>query len=417
MAVHGWLLVISGLLIVTTNLVSSELQKAARHNKAALHNNAAAVPHSICSGDFSFTKGYRCQDYDVITEDGYILKLWRFREGLTKESQMAGKKKQPVFVQHGVLMNGQCWFLVAHADQSLPLVLVEHGYDVWVSNSRGTSYSQRHVSSNNLSLPGSFWDFTYSEMASYDLPAFLNFVYLETGQKVHYIGHSQGTTMMFAAFSIWKVEERVKSTSMIAPVVYLNHMPFGLIDVLAKAYIGEIAGTFGLADLNIMTQPLGTIVRVLCDVPGVDCFGWIVSLFTGMNCCMNASTVDLWFASQPQPTSIKNLVHWAQGVRKQVFAQYDYGDAATNLEHYGKPEPPSYNLLKIPKDFPLFLIYGGLDLLAIRKDVHILLGKLGSNRNIRELYIDNYAHLDFLEAVNAKDLVYPDIINFIKGIP
>lgn len=28
-------------------------------------------------------------------------------------------------------------------------------------------------------------------MASYDLPTFLNFVYLETGQKVHYIGHSQ----------------------------------------------------------------------------------------------------------------------------------------------------------------------------------------------------------------------------------
>ena len=86
------------------------------------------------------------------------------------------------------------------------------------------------------------------------------------------------------------------------------------------------------------------------------------------------------------------------------------------MEHYGVPEPPPYDLRKIPKDFPLFLIYGGGDLLAIRKDVHILLNKLGPDRNIRELYIDNYAHLDFLEAVNAKDLVYPDIISFMRGI-
>ncbi|WOG85704.1 hypothetical protein DCAR_0104895 [Daucus carota subsp. sativus] len=412
MAVHGWLLVISVLVIVTVSFASSKLQGVSQHN------NVAASPHSICSGDFSFTKGYRCQDYDVITEDGYILKLWRFREGRTKESQWEGRKKQkqPVFIQHGVLMNGQCWFVVSHADQSLPLVLVEHGYDVWVSNSRGTTFSQRHISSNNLSLPANYWDFTWSEMASYDLPTFLNFVYLETGQKVHYIGHSQGTTMMFAAFSEWKVQERVKSATMVAPVVYLNHMPFGLVDVLAKAYIGEIAGSFGIPDLNIMTEPIGTIVRALCNVPGVDCFGWIVSLFTGMNCCMNASTVELWFGSQPQPTPIKNLVHWAQGVRKQVFGKYDYGDPATNLEHYGVPEPPPYNILKMPKDFPLFLIYGGGDLLAIRKDVHILLNKLGPDRNIRELYIDNYAHLDFLEAVNAKDLVYPDIISFMRGI-
>lgn len=87
------------------------------------------------------------------------------------------------------------------------------------------------------------------------------------------------------------------------------------------------------------------------------------------------------------------------------------------MEHYGKPEPPPFDLLKIPKDFPLFLIYGGVDTLSIRKDVHTLLATLGSNRNIRELYIDHYAHLDFVQGMTAKDLVYPDIIRFISGIP
>lgn len=36
-----------------------------------------------------------------------------------------------------------------------------------------------------------YWDFSYTEMAIYDLPASLNLVHLQTGQKVHYIGYSQ----------------------------------------------------------------------------------------------------------------------------------------------------------------------------------------------------------------------------------
>lgn len=45
---------------------------------------------------------------------------------------------------------------------------------------------------------------------------------------------------MFAAFSQWKVEERLKSAVMLAPVVYLSHMPFGVTYVYCHAYIGEV---------------------------------------------------------------------------------------------------------------------------------------------------------------------------------
>lgn len=105
------------------------------------------------------------------------------------------------------------------------------------------------------------------------------------------------------------------------------------------------------------------------------------------------------------------------GIRKPVFAKYDYGNPATNLEHYGEPEPPSYNLQRIPKNFPLFLIYGGQDLLSIRENVHMLLNKLRSRHVIREFYIDNYAHLDLIQGITAKDIVYPDVLSFIQGIP
>ncbi|XP_074340629.1 triacylglycerol lipase 2-like isoform X2 [Apium graveolens] len=354
---RGWL--ISGVIIILAILARSDLQEVQ-------YDNTAAPPRSICSGDLSFTKGYKCEDYDVITEDGYILRLFRFREGRTKKSQI--KMKQSVLLQHGLLVDGQSWFALSHADQCLPLILVEQGYDVWIANTRGTMYSRQHVSSKLTS--SDYWDFTFSEMGKYDLPANLNFVYQQTGQKVHYIGHSQ------------------------------------------------IAGAFGLRDVNVMIEPFGTMIRAFCAVQGSNCFELIYFILgSGQNCCLNSSTIELWLKVQPQATPIKNLVHWAQGVRKHVFGQYDYGNPATNLEHYGLPEAPSYNLKRIPKDLPLFLIYGGQDWLSIRKDVHILLNILRSYRSVRELYVDYYAHLDFIQGITAKDVVYPDIVSFIQGIP
>lgn len=38
-------------------------------------------------------------------------------------------------------------------------------------------------------------------MAQYDTPAAFEFITKKTGQKIHYIGHSQGTNQMFGALS------------------------------------------------------------------------------------------------------------------------------------------------------------------------------------------------------------------------
>jgi hypothetical protein len=48
-------------------------------------------------------------------------------------------------------------------------VLADAGYDVWVGNSRGNRYSREHT--QHTTKDREFWDFTWSEMADYDLPA------------------------------------------------------------------------------------------------------------------------------------------------------------------------------------------------------------------------------------------------------
>lgn len=87
------------------------------------------------------------------------------------------------------------------------------------------------------------------------------------------------------------------------------------------------------------------------------------------------------------------------------------------MAHYGEPRPPKYNLGDIPRDFPLFLSYGGKDALSDGKDVETLLDylKFHDVGKLHVQYIKNYAHADFIMGVNAKDLVYNQVISFFRN--
>ena len=79
-------------------------------------------------------------------------------------------------------------------------MLADSGYDVWMGNVRGNTYSRNHTTTSPKSPK--FWDFSFDEMAAGDLPAMVNYVTETTGRsKIFYIGHSQGTEMGFIEFS------------------------------------------------------------------------------------------------------------------------------------------------------------------------------------------------------------------------
>lgn len=83
--------------------------------------------------------------------------------------------------------------------RSLAFILADMGYDVWMTNNRGTRYSREHKVYINKMDNWRYWDFSFDEMAQYDIPA--NFEYIKNvtkAKQIIYIGHSQGTTQMFA---------------------------------------------------------------------------------------------------------------------------------------------------------------------------------------------------------------------------
>lgn len=117
-------------------------------------------------------RGYLYEEHDIITDDGYILKAFRV-PGKASEIASDGIEKQPVIMQHGLIDDGGTWFF-NNATLDLSLQLVDMGYDVWATNSRGSAYSNRHV--NYTVEDDEFWNFTMHEMGKYDVPANVRYV-------------------------------------------------------------------------------------------------------------------------------------------------------------------------------------------------------------------------------------------------
>ena len=114
--------------------------------------------------------GYIYEEHDIQTEDGYILKAFRVPGKKGSDRSVA---RQPVILQHGLCDDGGTWFF-NNATLDLSLELVDRGFDIWATNSRGTVFSNEHILFNVSEK--AFWNFTMNEMGKYDVPANVKYV-------------------------------------------------------------------------------------------------------------------------------------------------------------------------------------------------------------------------------------------------
>ncbi|KAI8008903.1 Triacylglycerol lipase 2 [Camellia lanceoleosa] len=286
--------------------------------------------------------------------DGYILNMQTIPVGRSGETQ---GRRTPVLLQHGLVMDGITW-LLSPPDQSLALILADNGFDVWISSTRGTKFSRGHLS---LSPDDpAYWDWSWDELVAYDLPATFQHVHDQTGQKLHYVGHSLGTLIALASFSKGQLINMLRSAALLSPIAYVDQMTSPLARTAADNFIAEALYWLGLHEFNPRGDAVIALLKAICNKPGVDCTNLLTS-FTGQNCCLNSSIVEVFLEYEPQPTSTKNMVHVAQMIRSGNITMYDYDDEGENMKHYGQPSPPVYDMASIPNDLPLFLSYGGQD--------------------------------------------------------
>jgi lysosomal acid lipase/cholesteryl ester hydrolase len=193
------------------------------------------------------------ETHKVTTEDGYILTHHRIPNG--KNAAPAPPEGRPVvWLQHGLLSSSADW-LLNNRDKALAYRLADQGYDVWLGNARGNTYSKEHVSLDVKSKE--FWAFSWHEMGKYDLPANFDYVLNLTGKPdLYYAGHSMGTTMFFVSMSVRpEYNSKIRLMNALAPVSYTEHMlsPISLISPFCYQIDCILTGSVRVSSFPAMT--------------------------------------------------------------------------------------------------------------------------------------------------------------------
>jgi pimeloyl-ACP methyl ester carboxylesterase len=357
------------------------------------------------------TKGYPCEEHKIITKDGYILGVFRIPHG-----RNASKPGRPVLLQHGLLDSATTW-VMNFPDQSLGYILADAGYDVWLGNMRGNYYSRAHVKYNPDHDPV-FWDFSWDDMARDDLPSMIYYILNVTQQtQIGYVGHSQGTTIAFAEFGRLDgvLQNNVSFYAALAPVAHIGHIKspirylsptskelelywhllFGRNEFLPSTYIIKWLGTFACGEVILDRLLCENILFILCGPEKKN---------------MNNTRLPVYISHEPDGTSVKNMIHFAQGVQSNVFRAYDYGSARKNQLHYNQTTPPEYSISE--SRIPTAIFWSGNDWLADAVDIDYILDNL--QNLVYEKYIPDYNHLDFVWALTANKLIYTDLLGVMQ---
>ncbi|KAL0102715.1 hypothetical protein PUN28_018193 [Cardiocondyla obscurior] len=302
--------------------------------------------------------GYSAEEHYVTTEDGYNLVIHRISGSPLFNSR---QRRKVVFLQHGILCTSDCWVLIG-AGKDLAFLLADKGYDVWLGNIRGNAYCRSHVKLTPRN--SKFWQFSYHEVATRDLPAMIDYVLSYTNQKtLIYIGHSMGTTLFFALLSMKpEYNAKIKLGMLLAPVA-----------------IWKKVSVF----LEHFRTKMPKIKKALPEI----------------------------LSYYPSGTSLQTVYHYYQNIITQKFQTYDYG-YFENYKHYNQTTPLTYNLLKVTA--PLVLFYGANDLAALKPNVLETSTRLPNIILLEEIPYKLFTHFDFLWATDAKTLLYDRVIEVLQ---
>ncbi|MCD9644104.1 hypothetical protein HAX54_032082 [Datura stramonium] len=84
-----------------------------------------------------------------------------------------------------------------------------------------------------------YWIWSWDDLVVHDLTIVINLVYKQTGQKIHYVGHSLGTLTTLASFSEGRQIDKIISIALLNLIAYLSHMTTPLGVVAARSFLGE----------------------------------------------------------------------------------------------------------------------------------------------------------------------------------
>lgn len=345
--------------------------------------------------------GYTPQMHSVITEDGYIVNLIRIP-----------RKGPAALLVHGIGDSSDSW-LVTSPSSSLAYQLAALGYDIWLYNARGNKYSKGHI--KNLSGK-EYWDFSYEEMGSLDMPAVVDYIISITNQpKLHYVGFSQGTTLFFIMCSMRpEYNDKIRQAVLLAPVAWLENVKYPFMDLFArnthlmKSFLDGI-GVYDLFQNNEFLKRFhalacrdGVPERVLCELEYALSYG-IKNISN-----LNLQRLPVIATHIPSGVSTRTFVHFFQTYLSKRFQRFDFG-LKRNMATYSSAKPPEFNVSLITAPINMFL--SATDWFSTVKDTSKLKNMLP---NIVSYIVYNqsldFTHLEFVYGERVKSFVNDPVI-------
>jgi len=259
-------------------------------------------------------------------------------------------------------------------------------------------------------------------MARDDLPSMVNYILSKTQQtKIAYVGHSQGTMIGFAEFgrpdSV--LQNNVSFWAALAPIAHVGHIESPMRYLATPTIIKDLELYWHLVFGRNEFLPSDAITKWLgeyaCSRVVIDrdiCENIFFVLFGPEKKNLNDTRVQVYVSHVPDGTSVKNMIHFAQGVRTNTFQAYDYGSPDKNQQHYNQTTPPAYSIR--PMKVPTAIFSGGEDWLADPTDVNYILDNMDTQTLVYQKHIPSYNHIDFIWALTANTLIYADVLNLME---
>ena len=350
------------------------------------------------------------EELTVVTEDRYVITVWELTS--KDENNRNGKS---IVLQHGLLDSSFTWLILE--EKSLAKLLCDEGYKVYLPNIRGSKFGKCHLD-YEVSLNSEYWDFSFDQIAKYDLPAIVDLIKKRDNvDKIDYIGHSQGTLIFFLNYMSNPdyLQNSINRFIGVATVPNVNNASHFLLKIAKITGISNIIPiknflSFPIEMGQVLVPFCGGKAKILCQSILKLCFGGLT----------NTGRVDYdrlgknIFLYEPGGTSLQNIKHWIQIYSSKKLLKFDYGSKSENKKQYGTEKPPEYDLTKM-KNYSIksMVTTSDADPFCNPNDTLDFLKNIEDQSVVKVMNLTNYDHIDYLWSDSAYEEVFPKILDFL----
>ncbi|KAJ8985386.1 hypothetical protein NQ317_007543 [Molorchus minor] len=370
--------------------------------------------------DAAKNSDYQVDTYDVQTQDGYVLLLFRVRRRVenhciqkrtdpnSSNAENCLNEKRAVFLMHGFMSDSNS-FVYGGISEGLAFILANAGYDVFLGNARGNIYGQRHTTLNPQ-RDAAFWRFCWEEIGTKDLPALLNKALSVSGMSsISYIGHNEGTTAFYVMGSenpefLEKIDRQIS----LGPIAFMKNANDEVLDNIVshftqKSWIMKNVGSSSISATDELTQTAKS--NCLSDKYDEEICKNSYFLINGYNSKnLNMTTFKELRSHLPSSAAVREILHFAELKKKcsWVLTVLTQATVCRFSKYSETGEAEDYDLSKLT--VPIALFYTPNDPLSNTDDVNTLASKLP---NVYQQY-------QFKELTNNLDLMWSENMNNVN---